>query len=50
MMVRTFSEELIVGMPKEPEVGMKAADLARRHGFSEATICTRKAKSGAGGG
>lgn len=33
-----FSEEQIIGVLKEAEAGAKTADLARRHGVSEATI------------
>jgi putative transposase len=33
-----FSEEQIIGVVKEGEAGAKTADLARRHGVSEATI------------
>ena len=39
-----FSEEKIIGVLKEAEAGMKTADLARRHGVSEATIYNWKAK------
>ena len=41
-----FSEEQIIGVLKEAEVGAKTADLARRHGVSEATIYDWKAKYG----
>jgi putative transposase len=33
-----FTEEQIIGVLKEAKVGPKTADLARRHGVSEATI------------
>jgi len=33
-----FTEEQIIGVLKEAEAGAKTADLARRHGISEATI------------
>lgn len=33
-----FTEEQIIGLLKEAEAGAKTADLARRHGVSEATI------------
>ena len=33
-----FTEEQIIGVLKEAEAGAKTADLARRHGVSEATI------------
>ena len=39
-----FSEEQIIGVLKEAEAGAKTADLARRHGVSEATIYNWKAK------
>ena len=41
-----FTEEQIIGVLKEAEAGMKTADLARRHGVSEATIYNWKAKYG----
>ena len=41
-----FSEEQIIGVLKEAEAGAKTADLARRHGLSEATIYNWKAKYG----
>lgn len=41
-----FSEEQIIGGLKEAEAGAKTADLARRHGVSEATIYNWKAKYG----
>lgn len=41
-----FSEEQIIGVPKEAEAGAKAADLAQRHGVSEATIYNWKSKYG----
>ena len=41
-----FSEEQIVAVLKEHEVGAKAADLARKHGISEATLYNWKAKYG----
>src|SRR3546814_3754003 len=39
-----FTEEQIIGVLKEVEAGAKTADLARRHGVSEATIYNWKAK------
>ena len=36
-----FTEEQIIGVLKEQEAGGKTADLARRHGVSEATIYNR---------
>jgi putative transposase len=41
-----FSEEQIVAILKEPELGAKSADLARKHGISEATLYNWKAKYG----
>lgn len=41
-----FTEEQIVGILKEHELGAKAGDLARKHGVSEATLYNWKAKYG----
>ena len=41
-----FTEEQIIGVLKEAEAGSKTADLARRHGVSEATIYNWKSKYG----
>jgi len=41
-----LTEERIIGVLREREVGAKAADLARKHGVSEATIYAWKAKFG----
>ena len=41
-----FSEGQIIGVLKEAEAGAKTAELARRHGVSEATIYNWKAKYG----
>lgn len=41
-----FSEEQIIGVLKEAEAGAKTADLARKHGISEATLYNWKAKYG----
>lgn len=43
---KRFTEEQIIGVLKEAEAGVKTADLARRHGISEATIYNWKAKYG----
>ncbi|MBP0115997.1 IS3 family transposase [Bradyrhizobium vignae] len=41
-----FTEEQIIAVLKEHEAGAKTADLARKHGVSEATIYNWKAKFG----
>jgi len=41
-----FTEEQIIAVLKEREAGAKTADLARKHGISEATIYNWKAKFG----
>lgn len=41
-----FSEEQIIGVLKEVEVGMKVAEACRKHGISEATYYNWKAKFG----
>jgi putative transposase len=41
-----FSEERIVAVLKEHELGAKAADLARKHGISETTLYNWKAEYG----
>ncbi len=41
-----FTEAQIIGVPKEAEAGAKPNELGRRHGMSEATIYTWKAKYG----
>jgi len=43
---KRFTEEQIIGVLKELDAGMKTADLARRHGVSEATIYNWKSKYG----
>jgi putative transposase len=41
-----FTEGQIVAVLKEHELGAKPADLARKHGISEATLYNWKAKYG----
>ena len=41
-----FTEEQIIGVLLEAEAGAKTADLARKHGVSEATLYNWKAKYG----
>lgn len=41
-----FTEEQIIGIMREQDAGAKVADLARKHGISEATLYNWKAKYG----
>lgn len=41
-----FTEEQIIGILREQEADAKVADLARKHGISEATLYNWKAKYG----
>ena len=41
-----FTEEQIIGILTEHEVGAKCADLCRKHGMSEGTFYNWKAKFG----
>ncbi len=45
-MKKRFSEEQIVGFPREAEAGMAVRDLCRRHGFSEASYQLWRSKFG----
>ena len=46
MKKKRFTEERIIAVLKEHEAGMKAGDLARKHGISEGTLYNCKAKFG----
>ena len=41
-----FSEEQIIGILKEHQTGMSAADLCRQHGISDATFYKWRSKYG----
>ena len=41
-----FTEERIIAVSREHEAGARTADLARKHGISEATLYNWKAKYG----
>lgn len=41
-----FTEEQIIAVLREHEAGAKTADLARKHGVSEATLYNWKSKFG----
>jgi putative transposase len=41
-----FTEEQIIGILKQHEAGVKAADLCREHGISDATFYNWKSKYG----
>jgi putative transposase len=41
-----FSDEQIIGILKEHQAGLSAADLCRKHGISDATFYTWRKKYG----
>lgn len=41
-----YTEKQIIAILKQPEAGVKTADLCREHGISEATFFNWKAKYG----
>jgi putative transposase len=43
---KRFTEEQIIGILKDHDLGAKAADLCRKHGISEATFYNWKSKFG----
>jgi len=43
---KRFTEEQIIGVLREQELGAKTADLCRKHGISEATFYHWKSKFG----
>lgn len=43
---RRFSDEQIIGIIKEYEAGVKASDLCRKYGISDATFYKYKARFG----
>lgn len=43
---KRFKEEQIIGILKEAEAGISVADLSRKHGISDNTIYTWKARFG----
>lgn len=45
-MKKRFTDEQIIGILKEHEAGVKAKDLCRRHGMSDASFYKWKAKYG----
>lgn len=45
-MKKRFSEERIIGFLKEAEAGMPVKELCRKHGFSDASFYTWRAKFG----
>jgi len=45
-MKKRFTEEQIIGILKEHEIGERTADVCRRHGISQATFYKYKSKYG----
>lgn len=45
-MKKRFTEEQIIGILKEAEIGAKVAELCRKYGISDATYYNWKAKFG----
>jgi putative transposase len=43
---KRFTEEQIIGVLKEHELGAKSSDLCRKHGISEATFYNWKSRYG----
>jgi putative transposase len=43
---KRYSEEQIIGILKEAEAGMPVAELCRKHGMSDASFYTWRAKFG----
>ena len=43
---KRFTEEQIIGVLKEHELGAKTSDLCRKHGISEATFYNWKSRYG----
>ena len=43
---KRYTEEQIIGIPKEAEAGIKIEELCRKYGISDCTICNWKAKFG----
>jgi putative transposase len=43
---KRFTEEQIIGVLKEHELGAKSSDVCRKHGISEATFYNWKSKYG----
>jgi putative transposase len=46
MRQKRFTEEQIIGVLKERESGIKAADICRKYGISEQTLYRWKSKYG----